>query len=387
MSGSMRLTGRRKKLFLAVFLSLPVLAISALLYWIAAGLARPSPMAGAERVGQGAGDTGGANAIGELLRGDDTRQPLTTEQPAPAETVTTEPPATRPTPEPTPEPIPEPESEDLETSEASDQFLTIPVLASVGSSAGTERNLRVWLPPSYDPSRAHPVLYVFDAQLAFADPDRPTWDVDQVADQLITLGLIEPIVIVGVPHADDDRTEAQAEARAEEYLPVPAIPGVSPQGDAFAAWFIETVPSAVAERVNVSRNAGNVAVAGAGFGAVIATVVATEHPEQIGGLLIESMPTLAGAAAGARNPWRTRLAEVDRWPTRVVLGMGGAEAGTRELDQTYTQWVAELQAILADAGVGANRLLVNIDPAATHHPDAWRARLPDALQMLFPRGR
>ena len=346
MSEPVRLRGVPKKIFLAGFLSLPVLAISALLYWIGAGMARPSPMAGAPRVGLGAGDTGGANAIGEMLRRDRTRAPLTTEassdssQPATAEPV-------------------------------AGSFRTIEVVGGAGSAADLTRTLQVWLPPGHDPQRAYPVLYLLDAQFVFSTAPGPSWSADAVAARLIELGLIEPVVIVGVPHAGT--------GRAEEFVPVAAFAGVAPAGDAFADWFLSTVPQAVASQVAITSDPQSTVIGGAGFGAVAASVIAARAPDRFGGLLLESMPTLEGAG----DAWPDRLRAVERWPQRVVIGMGGSEVGDAALDERYRDWARELGTILADAGLDATRLLVNIDEAGSHEPGAWRERLGDALQVLF----
>jgi hypothetical protein len=58
----------RKNLLLTFWLALPILVFAGLVWWIFASGARPSGM-DAEPVGPGAGDTGGANALGEWLAG------------------------------------------------------------------------------------------------------------------------------------------------------------------------------------------------------------------------------------------------------------------------------------------------------------------------------
>lgn len=55
-----------KKVFLTIWLIMPLLAVAVLCWWILASL-RAGPAMHAEAVGQGARDTGGANAIGEML--------------------------------------------------------------------------------------------------------------------------------------------------------------------------------------------------------------------------------------------------------------------------------------------------------------------------------
>lgn len=60
----------RKNLWLTVWLALPILVFSGLVAWIFLTFSRPQAMH-ATPVGPGAGDTGGANALGEWLAGRD----------------------------------------------------------------------------------------------------------------------------------------------------------------------------------------------------------------------------------------------------------------------------------------------------------------------------
>lgn len=59
-----------KPLLLTLWLCAPILVVAGLCVWIAVTV-RATPVDQAARVGQGARDTGGANAIGELLAGRD----------------------------------------------------------------------------------------------------------------------------------------------------------------------------------------------------------------------------------------------------------------------------------------------------------------------------
>lgn len=70
MSHPKRVGGRGKVVLLSVWLTLPI-AIVVLLIWFIFVSFQTGPAMDARAVGQGARDTGGANAIGELLAGND----------------------------------------------------------------------------------------------------------------------------------------------------------------------------------------------------------------------------------------------------------------------------------------------------------------------------
>ena len=59
---------RKSQILLTIWFSIPVLLIAGLMYALAYSIDH-GPAWNPKRVGAGAGDTGGANAIGEYLRG------------------------------------------------------------------------------------------------------------------------------------------------------------------------------------------------------------------------------------------------------------------------------------------------------------------------------
>jgi predicted alpha/beta superfamily hydrolase len=74
-----------------------------------------------------------------------------------------------------------------------------------------------------------------------------------------------------------------------------------------------------------------------------------------------------------------------RWPGRVYLGVGTAEAGREEINRETVENVRSLESILRQAGLGPKRLNVVVKEGATHSEDAWAERFPEALRFLFGR--
>ena len=256
------------------------------------------------------------------------------------------------------------------------------VTGGAGGAVGAQRDLLVWLPPGYDEpenaERRYPVLYLMDGQNIFEHLPGVwgEWRADETAQRLVELGLIEPVVIVGVPHA--------GRYRAEEYLPMRALDNAEPQAEAFVSWLRHEVFPRAERAFRVSDEAADRGIGGASFGAVVSAYAAAEHPELFGFLLLESMPTLAGA----EGRWKRYLESVERWPERVYIGMGGREVSNdeadSELNERYVAWARELEGIFARAGVGSDRRLLVITPDSNHNEDAWAERFPDALQFLLP---
>lgn len=254
-----------------------------------------------------------------------------------------------------------------------------------GGGQGAEaltRDLLVWLPPGYsDPEnegRTYPVLYLMDGQNVFeAAPGLPgEWEADETAQRLIEAGEVEPVIIVGVPHA--------GEHRLSEYLPFGSIQRQPGDGAAFVSWMRSEVMPRVERAFRVRGGPESTAIGGASLGGAIALYASTSHPDVFGKALVESLPLLADDGVAAR----AYLDSVERWPARLVVGMGGREVSNHERDAErnamYRAWAEELAERASEAGLGADRLLVRIDPEANHNEPAWAARFPDALRFLFP---
>jgi predicted alpha/beta superfamily hydrolase len=241
------------------------------------------------------------------------------------------------------------------------------------------RFLRVWLPPRYhDPvngRRHYPVLYLNDGQNLFEAATSFTgieWQVDETGDRLIREGVIPPMIFVGMDNA--------ARARIREYMPHRSLHPMMmrAQGTRYPAFLFKEVMPFMARNYRVASGPENTGLGGSSLGALIALYTAAVRPGVIGRLLLES-PSL-----WASNRQVIRQSRgVKRWPERIFLATGTAEAGRKDRDQSVVDDVLELAAILGRAGLDDTRLKLVVDDGASHHESAWARRFPEALAILF----
>jgi predicted alpha/beta superfamily hydrolase len=255
------------------------------------------------------------------------------------------------------------------------------VQGGAGTSKGQVRDLLVWLPPGYDDDAnagvRYPVLYMHDGQNLFEKlPTVPgEWRADETATELIQSRKVRPMIIVGVPHS--------GAGRMSEYLPVAALDGVEPQGEAHVRWLLTEVMPRVERTFRVAAGPENTGVGGSSLGAAIGLYAATQHPEVFGKALLESLPLRSGRGIA----WDDLLGSVRAWPGRTYLGMGGNETGPEAdkdaRNQEYVDAVKALQGRISTSK-GSESVMLMIDQDAVHNEEAWAARFPKALEYLFP---
>jgi predicted alpha/beta superfamily hydrolase len=241
------------------------------------------------------------------------------------------------------------------------------------------RILRVWLPPGYDDTansgRYYPVLYLNDGQNLFESSTSFTgveWQVDETADRLIREGAIPPMIIVGLDNAGKDRIR--------EYMPHWSLHPIMlrAHGTRYPTFLFKEVMPFVARNYRVAAGAENTGLGGSSLGALIALYTAAVRPGTISRLLIES-PSLWAS----NRQFIRQSRQVKRWPERVFLATGTAEAGRKDRDQSVVDDVREMAGILYRAGLDDNRLRLVIEDGGTHHESAWARRFPEALKFLF----
>ena len=117
------------------------------------------------------------------------------------------------------------------------------------------------------------------------------------------------------------------------------------QGSRYPKFLMKEVMPFVARSYRVASGPENTGLGGSSLGALIAFYTAASRPDVIGRLLLES-PSLW---ASNRQMIRESRA-IERWPERIFLATGTAEAGRPDQDQSMVDDVRELAAICAARG-------------------------------------
>lgn len=258
------------------------------------------------------------------------------------------------------------------------------------------RPLYVYLPPGYDGDgqRRYPVLYMHDGQNCFeafvADSGYGvSWRADEVADLLITQGLVRPFLIVGVSHGGDDRIA--------EYLPPYAryrpdlvkrppshdVGPVNGRADRTFAYYRDDVAAYIQSEFRVLTGREDTATCGSSMGGLFSTYIAWEHPEFARQHAILSPAYWIEREEDGRLPTIERLRRQPPPDVRLWLDSGTQDTPGQG-DDGLPETTAARDALLANGfNVGPDFQFL-VDEGAIHHESAWANRLPRIFQFLFP---
>lgn len=240
------------------------------------------------------------------------------------------------------------------------------------------RTVRVYLPPGYeqDRTRRYPVLYLHDGQNAFSGatsflPDEE-WCADEAAQALIEAGLIEPLLIVAVDNA--------GEQRADEFLPTRStLPDGRRMGgaaDAYGDMLCSEIKERIDSEYRTRRGPAHTGLCGSSLGALATLHLGLTRPDVFGKLAMLS-PSLW---------WEdgAMLARARALPGKLAQQLW-IDVGTEENGQTVAR-VRELGRVFESKGwVPGEDLAVYIDGYARHREQAWARRFPVVLMFLFAR--
>ncbi|HUH01026.1 MAG TPA: alpha/beta hydrolase-fold protein [Kofleriaceae bacterium] len=247
---------------------------------------------------------------------------------------------------------------------------------------GNCRRFHTYLPPGYGApeagERRYPALFMHDGQNIFDDTDccfgHTGWEVNRQLDADIASGEIEPVVVIGFPHA--------GAARTDEYGFSSAAGGLQ---ETFMAFQVGTVqPRAAALwRLDAQRYY----VAGSSLGGLLSARLAFAYPQ-----------VYAGAASLSGSFWvgqdtNTAMSDFAAQTGKISMALYQDHGGTAQTgSDNYPDNVA-LRDQLVGLGWrrgdspsctrGPDALCYFHDVGATHDELAWQARSYRFLRFFF----
>jgi len=249
-----------------------------------------------------------------------------------------------------------------------------------------KRNLRVWLPPGYDPSQKYPVLYILDGASAFdvcTSFNHEEMRADETLTELISTGKIPPLIAVGIDNASDVIRQGDGDglARAREFLPYadPYDPyTLAPSGTAYPDFLESEVMSAIASKYPVETGPEHTAIWGASYGGTAALYAVIHRPDLFGSAIIESPGLEVGNGQLLRD---TEF--LARTPSRIAVGAGTAENVDRfGSNAAYVRMVQRLVQNLK-AAYNPGDVQLTITEGGHHDSPTFGKRFAPSLLFLY----
>jgi predicted alpha/beta superfamily hydrolase len=284
------------------------------------------------------------------------------------------------------------------------------------AALGTNRTIRIWLPPSYDSSAdaRFPVLYLHDGQnvLSTAGPHVAfgwgSWDVDLTVERLVAERRMREIILVAVDNTRDRYAEYRG--RAAAVTPAdnvhPNSPGADPGGNAayerYARFLVEELKPAVDRRFRTLADPAHTGVLGSSMGGICSLALAWDHPDVFGlaasmsgAYQVENRGFLEGVLKTCRGSPKTLRLYFDCGAKSGNAGDDGradTEAVVAELRRIGWRDGANLCYFLDTPPLTAEQLAPFKLPAdklkeaqtSQHNELYWRLRVGRPLEFLFP---
>lgn len=231
---------------------------------------------------------------------------------------------------------------------------------------GNTRKLRIYLPPGYDanPQQRYPVLYMHDGQNLF-DPKTAAfgtaWEIGATVDKLIATGAIEPIIVVGIDNA--------GEQRVAEYTPCCDKQHGGGKIDAYAAFLVDTVKPWADANLRTLKDRDHTAIMGSSLGGIASVYIAQKYPQ------------VFSKAGGVSSSfwWNDQMFSRNvppRQPVRFYI-----DAGTEGDGIDFTTNMRD--AMLAKGYVLNEDLMYHRAEGGSHNEKSWAARVDIPLTWFF----
>ncbi|MGI8991142.1 MAG: alpha/beta hydrolase [Bryobacteraceae bacterium] len=237
-------------------------------------------------------------------------------------------------------------------------------------------DLLVYVPRIYDTdqNRRFPVFYLHDGQNVFdgaTSYSGQEWGVDETAEFLIGSGAIEPLIIVGINNAGDDRIEEYTPTRDRRI-------GKGGKAKLYGRMLIEEVKRFIDSEYRTLPGPANTGLGGSSLGGLVSLHLGLTHPEVFGKLAVISPSVWWDDRLILR-----RVLSLDSKPKlRIWLDIGTGEG------ERVTEDARLLCEALMEKGweLGVD-LAYEEAHGAGHNEDAWADRVPPLLKFLFPAAR
>lgn len=264
------------------------------------------------------------------------------------------------------------------------------------------RNVDVWLPPNYDPTKRYEVLYMHDGQMLFDSTvtwNKQEWGADETVGKLIADKIIPPCIIVGIwnsgktRHVDyfpqkpfESLTQFQKDTLLKTNRPNgPSVFAAAPRSDNYLKFIVKELKPFIDKKYATYPGPKHTFIAGSSMGGLISMYAICEYPKVFGAAACLSTHW-PGIFTTNNNPipdaFVNYLKQKLPSPNNHKIYF---DYGTLTLDALYEPYQQRVDAVMKQKGYTAQNWLTRKFMDDDHSEKAWNSRLRFVLHFLMHR--
>jgi predicted alpha/beta superfamily hydrolase len=257
------------------------------------------------------------------------------------------------------------------------------------------RNIDVWLPEDYNPTKKYSVIYMHDGQMLFDSTqtwNKKEWKVDEVVSRLIRENKIESCIIVGLWNNGSERISEYfptkifnlLDNKTQQLLSKKYFNGKSANGDNYLKYLVNDVKPFIDKNYATFTDKDHTYVMGSSMGGLISIYAISEYPDIFGGSACLSTAWLSSIEPFYEIPTAT----FEYLKKNIASPMGHKiymDYGTSEADTTYS--ICQMFIDLIAKGKGYNKFnyMSKVYEKGEHNEIAWSERLNVPIEFLIPK--
>jgi len=265
-----------------------------------------------------------------------------------------------------------------------------------------ERDIEVWLPENYNPSRKYNVLYMHDGQMLY-DPSttwtKSSWKVDEVLTKLMKENKIADVIVVGISNT--------GKKRHPDYFPQKPFESLTPQqqefvtksleasgrttetfkpvSDNYLKFIVTELKPFIDKKYSVYKDQKHTFIAGSSMGGLISMYAICEYPAVFGGAACLSTHW-PGIFSMEGNPvpdafvsyLKTHLPD----PKNHKIYF---DYGDQTLDAMYAPLQKKVDQEMEKRGFNEKNWMTKFFPGDNHSEISWNRRLNIPIEFLLKK--
>ncbi|NJB37766.1 alpha/beta hydrolase [Croceivirga sp. JEA036] len=278
---------------------------------------------------------------------------------------------------------------------------TLERLENFKSEYVTARNVDIWLPKGYSNKNKYAVLYMHDGQMLY-DADmawnKQTWNVDDIASELLKENKVKPFIVVGIHNGGATRHPDYFPQKPYQSLSIAEKDTVTaqlkasthvksgdftPNSDNYLKFLVKELKPYIDQKFSVKTNRKNTFIAGSSMGGLISMYAISEYPKVFGGAICMSTHWV-GTFNLDNNPmpraFLSYLKENLPNPRKHKIYF---DCGDKTLDALYPEIQAKVDVVMKEHGYKSKNWQTRYFPGENHSEDAWQKRFSIPLKFML----